>query len=1144
MKISAGAIYKTLLCLSFLFVASIFLEPGQVSAQQLFLNEILASNGWGITDEDGDNEDWIELYYAGDQPLNLEGFGLSDDYDRPFRWEFPDLTIQPGEFLLVWASGKDRSDPEDELHTNFSIASAGEEVLLTTPNGERIDELEPTEIPTDISLGRYPDGTGDWYFYDHPTPGEPNGDDGYRDILDPIEFSHTGGFYDTPFELTLSHPDPDVTIYYTLDGSEPDPEKVGGQTYSYMDRYRPSGDLQERSYETLIYEPGSTLTIDDRSDEPNYLSRKQTTYESNEHPYYFPDDPIFKGTAVRAVAVKNGYSSPKPDTHTYFVTDQPEERYTLPVISLSIQEDYLFDYETGMYVPGKIYDDVNPMYNSHHAVANYNQRGIEWERPASMEIFEPGVTERVFNQDLGVRLHGGSSRSFPIKSFRLYARNQYGDNRFYHQMIPDNPYNEYNRLILRNSGNDWDNMMIRDPMIQNMVGHMNFDTQAYQPYIVFINGEYWGILSMRERYDKHYLERVHGADPENIDLLSGSSTIKEGDDLHYTQMWNYMEENDIAQDHHYEDIQTRMDTDNFIDYQIAQIFVGNTDWPGNNIDYWRYRTDSYNPDAPGQLDGRWRWLLFDTDFGFSRFGEGAHHNTLEFAAYPDGDSWPNPSWSTFIFRSLLENERFRNDFITRYLDQLNSGFRTDWIVRVIREMTDRIQPEIAEHHERWSRPWGGLSDWEGRIEANLVNYAEQRPGYARQHLFDFFEIENEHDITVDISNPAEGFVHVNTIAISGETPGIGPEPYPWTGTYFEGIPVTLKAEPLPGYRFSHWEGIDAESHLTEFSHNLTSPLSVTAVFEEDPNANLFPVAHRLSDSSYQFDEWPADAEAGSYPDNMAFVYMDERDPELTAQVAGFTDGVYDLDSRTRINGLGQDGFAFINTGNEDGNPGYPGTTLGGAILALDTQEMKNISVHWQGSTIRPNSRVYNLQLQYRIGNEGEFQDLLTEDGDPVEYERNDEEGHSEWIGPVTLPQEAENKAYVQLLWRYYYTGERLDEESGQRSKMAVTSISVDGETAIDIEPGTELPREVQLDQNYPNPFNPVTVIGYQLPVQSDVRLEIFDMLGRRVAVLMDGPVQSGHHQATFDASGLSSGVYVYRLTAGDDVQTRQMVLVK
>jgi len=1127
--------------LPYFLIGILIILPAGLSAQQLYLNEVMASNGSSITDEDGDNEDWIELYYAGDEPLNLEGFGLSDDYGRPFRWEFPDVTAQPGEFLLVWASGKDRNDPGGELHANFSIASAGEELLLTAPGGERIDELEPVVIPTDISLGRYPDGTGEWYFYENPTPGEPNGPGGYQELLDPVTFSQEGGFYSSPFMLELTHPDPEVTIYYTLDGSEPGPENVGGQTYEYMGRYRPSGDLQTRSFETIEYK--TEILVEGRANQPNYLSHMQSAFENSTEPYYFPSEPVYKGTVVRATAQKTGSVQAPVETNSYFVTEKAEGRYSLPVISIATQEDGLFGYQEGIYVPGKIYNEENPM-QAQREEANYTQRGIEWERRASMEIFSEDNANTAHRQDMGIRIHGGASRAEPMKSLRLYARNQFGENRFRYPMFPTGPYNEYNRVILRNSGQDWGSTMFRDALMQRLVNHMAFDTQAYQPYITFINGEYWGIHNMRERYDKHYLARVHGIDPENIDLLTHKEIVKEGDDLHYRETLEYIRQHGLSGHEHYDYIQTRIDVENFIDYQIAQIFMANTDWPGNNIDYWRYRTDEYDSNAEGQADGRWRWLAFDMDFGFS-FLSNPSLNTLARATQPDAPGWPNPPWSTELLREFLVNEQFQHAFINRYLDQLNTAFRPDRMVEVIGEMSSRIEPEMAEHVSRWNRPLGGVEGWQNRVDNDLIAFALERPGHARQHLKDFFDVEGEHEITVDISDPSMGSVRVNSIPIIGETPGVASNPLPWAGTYFAGIPVTISAEALPGHRFSHWEGIDEDEHLPTVERSLGQPLELTAVFEEDPDSGIFPQAFALYDGDYFFSEWAPGEPAGSYPDHMAFVYMDSRDPRLNAEIEGFTDGEYGIDSRTRINGLDGNGFAFINTGNEEGNPGYPGTRLGGAILALNTQGVEEVYVHWEGSTIRPNSRAYNLILQYRIGNEGEFKNVTDSGGNRVEYERNESEGHREWIGPVRLPEVMNNQAYVQLLWRYYYTGERLDAESGQRSKMAVPAIRVEASVATSADGEIAgIPDSYKLGANYPNPFNPATVIHYQLPESAHVRLDVFDITGRRVAALVDETRHAGNHKTTFDASGLASGVYIYRMQAGEFVQSQKMILVK
>ncbi len=1138
---------------SLILLLLIFFYTPESFGHDLYLNEIMASNATTIEDEDGDAEDWIEIYYSGSEPLNLEGYGLSDDYDRPFRWIFPDVIIEPGEFMVIWASGKDRNNPDYPLHTNFRIASAGEEVLLTASDSTRIDELAPTAIPTDISLGRKPDGTGEWHFFNEPTPGAPNDTEGYQELLDPVEFSHSGGFYANNIELILSPPDPDVTIIYTMDGSEPDPANIGGQTYQYKDRYRrnPSdtdGSLADAAYESFEY--SDPITITDRTEKPNRISRIHTTIDNAITPEYFPSHSIFKGTVIRARAVKTGALQSKEKTNTYFVTPEMRDWYTLPVVSIAMQENYLFGYETGIYVPGIIYDDWRSSSDDGaggFSPANYHQRGYEWEHPAHMELFEDGMTEASLKQRMGVRIHGGISRSFRMKSLRLYARNQYGDNRFYHRIFPDLPYTEYNRLILRNSGNDFDLTLFRDAAIQEVVKHMNFDVQAYRPAIVFINGEYWGIHNFRERYDRHYLSRVYDVEDDRVDILEGNAWVKEGSDVHYNETINYIETYGLSADEHYEYIKTRIDVENFLDYQVAQIYVGNGDWPGNNIDFWRYQTDTYDPDAPYGKDGRWRWLMYDTDFGFGLFDiHPPSDNMLEFATRTDGPDWPNPPWSTFLLRSFLENETFRNNFINRFADQINTAFRPERVHNIINNMAEMVEPEIAEQIERWKRPgWGWVSVWENDVNV-MRNFVNARPQYMRGHIREYFNIQSEVELTVNVSDPSTGCVYVNSIEISPSTPGIDPEPYPWTGIYFHNIPVTLKAKAYPGYKFSYWEGYDGDINAAEIELPMTEAAALTAVFEKDDEADLIPEPFKLADGVYVFEEWSSDVPAGVYPNNMVFVYMNEMEPGLDAEVEDLTFGVYNLDSRTRINGLEADGFAFINTSNEEGNPGYPGRRLGGAILALNTQGKKNIEVSWEGITVRPNSRVYNLRLQYRVGNDGKFQDVLDETGEPVEYRRHENPGHREHIGPVRLPPEVDNKAYVQLLWRYYFTGTRVDEESGQRSKMAVSGITVEGvdDPVTGIEAAEDIPVEYNLYQNYPNPFNPITHIRFALPEADTVKLTVYDILGREVVRLVDGHLNAGLHTVKFDASELSGGMYIFRIKTDEFVQSKRMLYVK
>ncbi|TVR82810.1 MAG: dockerin, partial [Saprospirales bacterium] len=215
-----------------------------LKAQELVINEVMASNGNTLADEDGDYEDWIELYNAGDEVVNLEGWGLSDDYGQPFRWLLPAVELRPGEHLVIWASNKDRNDPDGELHTNFAISSSGEEVILTRPDGERIDEVEPRAIPRDLSWGRFPDGTDNWFYFESATPGHPNANPSFSGIVEPPTFSHQPGFYTEPFLLEISHPDTKVTIYYTTDGSNPTTESQ---------QYTGPIEIYDRSGEENVY---------------------------------------------------------------------------------------------------------------------------------------------------------------------------------------------------------------------------------------------------------------------------------------------------------------------------------------------------------------------------------------------------------------------------------------------------------------------------------------------------------------------------------------------------------------------------------------------------------------------------------------------------------------------------------------------------------------------------------------------------------------------------------------------------------------------------------------------------------------------------------------------------------------------------
>ncbi len=192
-----------------------------IFAQPVKINEIMTANATTITDEDRDYPDWIELYNAGTATISLEGYGLSDDIDDPFKWVFPDVSLPPGGFLVVFASDKDRTTLPGRLHTNFKLKSSGEELLLTTPSGTSADLFYSVEMETDVSYGRIPDGGERLVLFYEPTPGASNGDTLPSQRAPPPVFSLKSGFYTTGETLMITCPDASATIRYTLDCNTP-----------------------------------------------------------------------------------------------------------------------------------------------------------------------------------------------------------------------------------------------------------------------------------------------------------------------------------------------------------------------------------------------------------------------------------------------------------------------------------------------------------------------------------------------------------------------------------------------------------------------------------------------------------------------------------------------------------------------------------------------------------------------------------------------------------------------------------------------------------------------------------------------------------------------------------------------------------
>ena len=677
--------------LSLLFIL-LLMAINPLMAQQLHINEFMSSNTTTLQDADGDYPDWIELFNSGNESINLEAFMISDDTLVPEKWIFPSITLMPDSFLVVFASDKDRYDTT-ELHTNFKIKSEGEYLILSNPDAIEIDRTDPVELASDMSYGCYPDGSDDLMVLGNPTPGTAN-----VSGASILNFSAQAGYYTSSLKLGISSTNPNDVIYFSTDGSFP-------------------------NQNSILY--ADSIPLDFIDPLPNHYANIPTTPDPM-HDHFRkwtpPEGPVPKANVIRAVTYRDGAQQSTIYTNTYFVDPNMTEKYPYHIISITTDSINLFGFDEGIYVPGVFFDSTNTDWTG-----NYYQKGDDWERPIHFEYFDEDGN-RAVNQDAGMRIHGKITRHAAQKSLRIYARSEYGKSYFNYPFMMNTDQDEFKRLILRTTYADGSQTIIKDLTITDQVLEYDLDLTHYRPVAVFIDGEYWGTHSVRERIDKYYISSLYGVNPDSLDLLENNMTVIEGSTNDYQNMIDYIDANDLANDEHYEYIKTRMDVDNYVDYLIVQLYFGNIDWPGSNTKYWREQKEG----------AKWRWILFDLDntcFDYT-------FNSLDYATFEGDTSWQNPSWATFLFRNLLKNENFETQFLERFAYHLNHSLQTDSMLNQIDEFTALYGQMIEMHIQRYNFP-RSPEGWVGDIAWVLKQFVDMRPCAMTEFILEYFEMNPE-----------------------------------------------------------------------------------------------------------------------------------------------------------------------------------------------------------------------------------------------------------------------------------------------------------------------------------------------------------------------------------------------------------------
>lgn len=501
-----------------------------------------------------------------------------------------------------------------------------------------------------------------------------------------------------------------------------------------------------------------TLTLPEGSPEGTIIRyTTDGTEPTTQSTQYTSPITISSTKVIRAKLFCTGYLSPRSTTASYIFHNR---KMTLPVISIVSNNKYFYDNRLGIIVDGN--------YSS--SKKNYE---YDWRRPINLEYFTKAGSKSKLNQLCETRVMGGATRSNALKSLAIYANKRFGEKRFKYEFFPDQRpgINDYKSLALRNAGNDFDYLYMRDAVIQRSVAqHADLDWQAWSPAIIYINGVYKGILNIRERSNEDNIYTNYDG-LEDIDMFENNYELKAGDWDNFNKFKDFYAEHG----HTMAEYEKWMDCKEYINLMFMNLFYNNQDFPGNNIVTWRPKADG----------GRWRWIAKDTDFGLGLYGSSADYKTFEWLYNPNydaGRAWANQYEHTRLFRRLMEDADFQREFIDRAAIYMGD-FLTEKNVRKLWDgMYDQVKEEYPIHRKLFNQWWPNYNEELTSARKWLSN---RIPSFYQQ-IADFYKVGTPMPLTINASMSQDDqnliSIDFNGVTLSEPT---------FNGKFFEGRKFTL-----------------------------------------------------------------------------------------------------------------------------------------------------------------------------------------------------------------------------------------------------------------------------------------------------------------------------------------------------------------
>lgn len=652
--------------------------------EDVMINEVCSNNFSIQHNERKDYCDYVELYNPTNQEISLDEYYLSDNQEMLRKYSLKGKQVEPQSYLVVWLDQDENtvaSEADERVENNniFGISKDGEGIYLVKSEEEKIiDYVYVPALDYNTCWARVGDGEKQWNVME-TTPGTSN--EGAKELmlqtLKKPQFSEESGFFAKEFSLKIKA-GLGEEIYYTLDGTKPTPASI---------KY--DGEIK----------------IEDCSEKENiYASRKDLSPTRD----YVPDFLVDKANVVRAISY-NLDTKQISDvvTKVYFIGYKEKEEYQgFPIISLVADSEDLFGHEKGIYGNGKkldaykekgglrdgvlldsYVDEKGKVYNLYEA-SNAFEEGKAWEREANLIYFNEDH-ELEFSQEVGIRIAGASTRGTPQKSFNIYGRDIYDE-------TVEFPYEFFegytvNSIKLRNGGNHNDEIKITDAFVESLVEDRAVAIQRSTPCILFLNGEYWGIYNVRERYNEEYISTHYGVSQDNVWMIDageakiGDSQAKEAYDYFVTMAT----ECDLSYDDVYDMVSELIDIQSFIDYCCINLYMDNTDLSfGQNMALWR----SIENDGSEYGDTKWRWMIFDMDEAIQKYDE----NT-------DAVGWMNNYclMQEPVLQSFMRNRQFREQFYKTLVEIGEKNFDYKIVSEELKEWKAVYEEQLLLNHQRF-----------------------------------------------------------------------------------------------------------------------------------------------------------------------------------------------------------------------------------------------------------------------------------------------------------------------------------------------------------------------------------------------------------------------------------------------------------